>query len=208
MTDAPWPRVSYRITRKRPVNAGICASHIERSVPSELERTTTRASAGPSTRQWKRSPRTSTIGSAIIVSTPPGERTVDQLLRQTEIVARIEQARDLSRRQMRRDARIRRENVTERSARGNRLRGGFLHDGMRDRLAELFSQLCRDRFGEDRLGCSRVSEPWLSFYVDGCRQELHADVPQGPWAFVFSLTRWDERPFEGGETRRSQRPEL
>lgn len=56
------------------------------------------------------------------------------------------------------------------------------------------------QWGQAHLGCSRISEPWLSYYVEGCRQELHADVPQGPWAFVLSLTRWDERRFSGGET--------
>jgi hypothetical protein len=37
--------------------------------------------------------------------------------------------------------------------------------------------------------------PWLR-----CRQELHSDIPQGPWAYVFSLTNWDERTLRGGET--------
>lgn len=55
-------------------------------------------------------------------------------------------------------------------------------------------------WGEAALGCSRISEPWLSYYVGGCRQELHTDVVQGTWAFVFSLTRWDDRRFTGGET--------
>ena len=32
------------------------------------------------------------------------------------------------------------------------------------------------------------------------RQELHADVSHGPWAFVLSLTPWEERKFSGGET--------
>jgi hypothetical protein len=50
------------------------------------------------------------------------------------------------------------------------------------------------------LGCGSVSPPWFSYYVDGCVQELHADVPHGPWAYVFSLTRWEERGFSGGET--------
>jgi hypothetical protein len=40
---------------------------------------------------------------------------------------------------------------------------------------------------------------WLSYYVTGCRQELHADVPHGPWAFVLSLTP-RARAFTGGET--------
>ena len=44
-------------------------------------------------------------------------------------------------------------------------------------------------WGRERLGCHDISPPWLSLYVDGCRQELHGDLPHGPWAFVFSLTR-------------------
>ena len=55
-------------------------------------------------------------------------------------------------------------------------------------------------WGEENLGCNTVTEPWLSYYVDGCSQELHTDALQGPWAYVFSLTRWDERRFTGGET--------
>jgi DNA-binding FadR family transcriptional regulator len=43
-------------------------------------------------------------------------------------------------------------------------------------------------WGRRTLGCHDVSMPWLSLYVEGCRQELHADLPHGPWAFVFSLT--------------------
>ncbi|EOD27916.1 hypothetical protein EMIHUDRAFT_235363 [Emiliania huxleyi CCMP1516] len=33
-------------------------------------------------------------------------------------------------------------------------------------------------FGQHELGCRAISPPWLSFYVDGCEQRLHADVPQ------------------------------
>jgi hypothetical protein len=55
-------------------------------------------------------------------------------------------------------------------------------------------------WGRDTLGCHDISPPWLSCYVDGCRQELHGDLPHGPWAFVFSLTRWRGRGFSGGET--------
>jgi hypothetical protein len=55
-------------------------------------------------------------------------------------------------------------------------------------------------FGEQRLGCGIVTDPWLSYYVDGCRQELHTDVSQGTWAFVYSLTDWQARRFRGGET--------
>ncbi len=55
-------------------------------------------------------------------------------------------------------------------------------------------------WGRETLGCHDVSPPWLSLYVDGCRQELHGDLPHGPWAFVFSLTNWRGRAFRGGET--------
>jgi hypothetical protein len=55
-------------------------------------------------------------------------------------------------------------------------------------------------WGREVLGCHDISPPWLSCYVDGCRQELHGDLPHGPFAFVYSLTRWRGRRFEGGET--------
>lgn len=56
------------------------------------------------------------------------------------------------------------------------------------------------RFGREQLGCHDISPPWLSCYVDGCRQEPHQDVPHGPLAFVYSLTNWSQRKFRGGET--------
>jgi hypothetical protein len=55
-------------------------------------------------------------------------------------------------------------------------------------------------WGRRNLGCHDVSPPWLSCYVEGCRQELHGDLPHGPWAFVYSLTPWEQRKFRGGET--------
>ncbi|EIE23883.1 hypothetical protein COCSUDRAFT_28507 [Coccomyxa subellipsoidea C-169] len=55
-------------------------------------------------------------------------------------------------------------------------------------------------YGEQQLGCRGISPIWLSYYVHGCRQELHADSPHGPWAFVLSLTQWEGRSFSGGET--------
>lgn len=56
------------------------------------------------------------------------------------------------------------------------------------------------KFGREVLGCCDITPPWLSYYVDSCSQEMHADVPHGPWAFVFSLTPWQKRRFSGGET--------
>jgi 2OG-Fe(II) oxygenase superfamily len=55
-------------------------------------------------------------------------------------------------------------------------------------------------WGRETLGCTKVFDPWLSYYIDGCRQELHSDLHHGPWAYVFSLTKWDERSYTGGET--------
>jgi hypothetical protein len=53
-------------------------------------------------------------------------------------------------------------------------------------------------WGRETLGCHDISPPWLSCYVDGCSQQLHGDLPHGPFAFVLSLTRG--RAFSGGET--------
>jgi hypothetical protein len=55
-------------------------------------------------------------------------------------------------------------------------------------------------WGRETLGCHDISPPWLSLYIDGCRQELHGDLPHGPFAFVYSLTNWTKRAFAGGET--------
>lgn len=54
-------------------------------------------------------------------------------------------------------------------------------------------------WGRKNLGCWDITPPWLSCYVEGCKQELHADVPHGPWAFVYSLSPKDIS-FTGGET--------
>ncbi len=54
-------------------------------------------------------------------------------------------------------------------------------------------------WGRKNLGCWDISPPWLSCYVDGCYQDLHSDIPHGPWAWVFSLTP-DKKEFSGGET--------
>ena len=54
-------------------------------------------------------------------------------------------------------------------------------------------------WGRNNLGCWDISPPWLSYYVDGCKQEFHSDVPHGPWAYVYSLTVG--KNFTGGETK-------
>lgn len=55
------------------------------------------------------------------------------------------------------------------------------------------------QWGRENLGCHDISPPWLSYYVDGCYQKLHSDMPHGPWAFVYSLTP-NKKEFRGGET--------
>lgn len=55
-------------------------------------------------------------------------------------------------------------------------------------------------WGRSNLGCHDISPPWLSMYVEGHFQNWHADVPHGPWAFVYSLTP-SQRKFSGGRTR-------
>lgn len=54
-------------------------------------------------------------------------------------------------------------------------------------------------WGRENLGCHDVSPTWLSYYIDGFSQNMHSDVPHGPWAFVFSLSP-HKRKFTGGET--------
>jgi len=51
-----------------------------------------------------------------------------------------------------------------------------------------------------RFGLSQVTWPYLSLYVAGCQQGLHNDATNGRLGYVYSLTRWDERKFQGGET--------
>lgn len=64
------------------------------------------------------------------------------------------------------------------------------------------------QWGREHLGCHDISPPWLSCYVEGCGQELHGDVPHGPFAYVLSLTRWDQRVFQGGQTTLLREPVL
>jgi hypothetical protein len=54
-------------------------------------------------------------------------------------------------------------------------------------------------FAENRLGCGAISDPWLSYYIEGCEQHLHTDSPHGPWAYVYSLSP-SVLTFQGGDT--------
>jgi hypothetical protein len=55
------------------------------------------------------------------------------------------------------------------------------------------------QYGLRNFGCASITSPWLSYYVEGCEQKLHADVPHGPLAFVFSISPKKIR-FKGGST--------
>jgi hypothetical protein len=59
---------------------------------------------------------------------------------------------------------------------------------------------CLTRWSIRNLGLSGTTSPSLAMYLNGCRQGLHNDTGNGRFAYVFSLTRWDERRFTGGET--------
>ncbi len=54
-------------------------------------------------------------------------------------------------------------------------------------------------WGRENLGCHDISPIWLSCYLDDHWQNLHGDLPHGPWAFVLSLSP-DKATFRGGET--------
>jgi hypothetical protein len=91
------------------------------------------------------------------------------------------------------------------------LPGRYTH--LRTPAARFFSEDSTERlisglrsYGRDFLGCQDISPIWLSSYVEGCEQRLHADRPHGPWAFVLSLSP-AVRKFQGGETM-IVRPEI
>lgn len=65
-------------------------------------------------------------------------------------------------------------------------------------FAKLESALAE--YAAAELGCVGMTPLWLSCYVDGCEQHLHADVPHGPWAFVLSLTNWTTSDEDPGST--------
>jgi len=54
------------------------------------------------------------------------------------------------------------------------------------------------KYARENLALSNFTPIWMSCYVDGMGQELHADVPHGPLAFVFSLTKNFDLDDDGG----------
>jgi hypothetical protein len=56
-----------------------------------------------------------------------------------------------------------------------------------------------ENWGRANLGMDRLNWPYLSMYVNGCRQGLHNDSENGRFGWVYSLTN-DQRRTTGGET--------
>ena len=82
-----------------------------------------------------------------------------------------------------------------------------LYTYLRTEPRRIFPGALMDRFQSslkdwawETLGMCEVSSPYLSLYVNSCGQGLHNDSGNGRWGFVYSLTRWEERCFQGGET--------
>ncbi|MDY6947302.1 MAG: hypothetical protein SXG53_16455 [Pseudomonadota bacterium] len=72
---------------------------------------------------------------------------------------------------------------------------------------KIFEKAVFDRFMQrlrfwclDNLGLVPVHLPSLHLMVNGCKLGLHSDFHNGVWGYVYSLTRWDNRKFSGGET--------
>jgi hypothetical protein len=57
-----------------------------------------------------------------------------------------------------------------------------------------------DGWAREELGLAPVGPPLLHLMVSGCSLSLHSDFHNGSFGYVYSLTRWSERRFSGGET--------
>jgi hypothetical protein len=55
-------------------------------------------------------------------------------------------------------------------------------------------------FAARQFGMIITTSPFVSMYVNGCGQNIHNDFGNGRLAYVFSLTKWEQRHFSGGET--------
>ena len=72
----------------------------------------------------------------------------------------------------------------------------LLDDSKYDDMVDAISRLGQS------IGCSCITPPWLSIYLQGDMQNFHTDAPHGPMAYVLSLSL-DEHynsSFKGGET--------
>jgi hypothetical protein len=55
-------------------------------------------------------------------------------------------------------------------------------------------------YSGQHFGIKLVTWPFISIYLNGMGQGVHNDACNGVYGYVFSLTRWDQRRFTGGET--------
>lgn len=42
-------------------------------------------------------------------------------------------------------------------------------------------------WGMAHLGTDQITLPWQSYYLEGCRRELHSDIQQEIWSYVYSI---------------------
>lgn len=66
-------------------------------------------------------------------------------------------------------------------------------------LVERFAERLRG-WAAARMGLSPSGPPILHLMMEGHSLSLHSDFHNGAFGWVFSLTRWDQRRFAGGET--------
>jgi hypothetical protein len=76
---------------------------------------------------------------------------------------------------------------------------GFSRHWFPDALFEAFLNRLKD-WCRNTLGLVPTAEPRLHLMVDGCSLSLHSDFHNGAMGYVYSLTRWAQRSFRGGET--------
>src|SRR5690606_7323760 len=137
-SEAPWPRVSMRITRKYSASRGSTGSQKARSVPSEFDSTRGGASAWPLLRQWMRTPARSTNGMAVssgvlgvrpapgrqgigsAAGVPGGQHLVDHLRARAFLGVGIEQAVEVAKAHELRDPAVAAEHLAQRHALGQR----------------------------------------------------------------------------------------
>ena len=72
---------------------------------------------------------------------------------------------------------------------------GVFPQAVLERFLQHLRQWCMQSLGLVPMGV-----PKLHLMVNGCRLGLHSDFHNGAWGYVYSLTRWQERRFSGGET--------
>lgn len=79
----------------------------------------------------------------------------------------------------------------------------YLRTQPRKLFPEALFQRFVDRLSDwsfEHMGLLPIDDPMLHLMINGCHLALHSDFHNGTYGYVFSLTRWDQRSFRGGET--------